>query len=727
MLLNAHGIPTDTAEVSRPSTRPPTPTRPSSTALSPDPEAFVADEEKDETTELIKSFKGMGLHREDVNHIGRSSNLTLIRTAIDVKQDFVLNSQKAAVVNLKAPVLTFRRPEFWATRTALMKELVAKYFEFRQPLSPLLHRPTFEQGIQSGLHLHNEGFGATVLLVCALGAKFSDDPVGMSPGARDSHWVGWRWFEQVRAKRRHISLTAATLYDLQTAYLAAAYIGGSAMPFTNLALLGHALRLAQDMGLHRKNTYSATPTVDGELRKRAFWSLLSMEYGMCMVMGRPCSLQDDDFDVDYPVECDDEYWVNDDPKLAFKQPEGKPSSVTYFIWTLRQTRIAGSILRSLYSLRAPKVLADADRAQHIVSELDSELNKLVDSIPTHLKLDSDQSDPIFAGQSILLYTSSHLLRIMIHRPFIPLLRKPSSLPIPSFTICTNAARACAQLLHRHHQRFGAEYALPAAQLILLTSAIILLLNIWGGKRAGSAVDTAREMEEVDKVLNMFKAMETRHISAGRLWDILHDLKTVVDEPVQQQARMQKRRREEDTGTANDSSADAGTNVQPPRKKLYERGTLAPSAFASMSSSASLDVGPDVPIPGGAPADSPTGPDIDFSLFWQSLGIQPGAGDQGAIFPTSADASAMLADPDLESLFAGLLPAPSVYDDQLAGLSQDATVHSDLFAPSAMSGSFFTQSGTFADPGPSSAVHQGADRPFAHGPEPMWETEQGDIS
>lgn len=36
-----------------------------------------------------------------------------------------------------------------------------------------------------------------------------------------------------------------------------------------------------------------------------------------------------------------------------------------------------------YSLRSPKVLSDPQRAQEIVSELDSELNKWMDSIPEH--------------------------------------------------------------------------------------------------------------------------------------------------------------------------------------------------------------------------------------------------------------------------------------------------------------------------------------------------------
>ena len=34
---------------------------------------------------------------------------------------------------------------------------------------------------------------------------------------------------------------------------------------------GYGIRVAQMMGAHRKKSYGTEPTVEGELRKRAFW------------------------------------------------------------------------------------------------------------------------------------------------------------------------------------------------------------------------------------------------------------------------------------------------------------------------------------------------------------------------------------------------------------------------------------------------------------------------
>ena len=55
------------------------------------------------------------------------------------------------------------------------------------------------------------------------------------------------------------------------------------------------------------------------------------------------------FDVDYPIDCDDEYWVNDDPELAFKQPPGKPSKITFFNLLLRLKGLHAFAMRTIVS------------------------------------------------------------------------------------------------------------------------------------------------------------------------------------------------------------------------------------------------------------------------------------------------------------------------------------------------------------------------------------------
>ena len=80
---------------------------------------------------------------------------------------------------------------------------------------PLLHRPTFEEFLADNLHLHDARFGAVVLLVAAVGARFSSDPRVYVPGINAIHSVGCVWFRQVRIELQSF-YTLRNLYDLQT-------------------------------------------------------------------------------------------------------------------------------------------------------------------------------------------------------------------------------------------------------------------------------------------------------------------------------------------------------------------------------------------------------------------------------------------------------------------------------------------------------------------------------
>jgi hypothetical protein len=80
--------------------------------------------------------------------------------------------------------------------------------------------------------------------------------------------------------------------------------------------------------------------------------------------GRPCAIQDEEyaiiydpdrmsdrvlhsFDIDLPVECDDEYWDHPDPAQRFKQPPNKPSHVKAFIIYIKILQILGLSLRTI--------------------------------------------------------------------------------------------------------------------------------------------------------------------------------------------------------------------------------------------------------------------------------------------------------------------------------------------------------------------------------------------
>jgi hypothetical protein len=88
---------------------------------------------------------------------------------------------------------------------------------------PLLHRPTFEQGVASGLHLRDSSFGGLVLLICAIGSRFSNDPRVFLEGAGSTLSSGWKWFQQVRVMKKNV-LIPPTLYDVQYCCVSSSFL-----------------------------------------------------------------------------------------------------------------------------------------------------------------------------------------------------------------------------------------------------------------------------------------------------------------------------------------------------------------------------------------------------------------------------------------------------------------------------------------------------------------------
>lgn len=95
------------------------------------------------------------------------------------------------------------------------------------------------------------------------------------------------------------------------------------------------------------------------------------------------------FDVEYPIECDDEYWEAKDPTKAFQQPPGKPCSITAFVCFIKLSEILGFASRTLYATKKSKILSGCIGVEwegRMVAELDSSMNKWKQSLPHYREL-----------------------------------------------------------------------------------------------------------------------------------------------------------------------------------------------------------------------------------------------------------------------------------------------------------------------------------------------------
>ncbi|KAJ7734158.1 fungal-specific transcription factor domain-containing protein [Mycena maculata] len=540
-------------------------------SLSCPPPPFNADDLKH--LDISRTFERMTLGKKNPRFIGKSSSANLLQATIDLKADVRRNGNGNAGAcedhgreddEVPSP-WTSRRLQFWRFKpwettaprpvaflfppSDLAAHLIDLYFANTNSYMPLLHRPTFERNVEKRLHHQDDGFAAVLMLVCAIASRWSDDPrvLGANRDEQaDPLACGWQWFDQVPLVERHL-FGHATLYDLQRICLAVQFLEAFSSLHSCWTLLGVGIRLAQDVGAHRRKSQHETPSVERELWKRAFWILVYLDRTKSSGMGGACAIQyDDSFDLEFPIECDDEYWEH--PTHPFQQPAGVPSRIAFFKQVRQFVRLR--YLLTIQSQNIVKIMFSIgdDWEERVVAEFDSALNRWRDGVPTHLRWDPARADPLFFDQSVALHCAYYHLQILIHRPFIPMMRRAAPTALPSLAICLSAARACANMVDIQRQRKGG-VAAPINLGPVLTSALVLLLNMWSGKRAGLVPDTSREIPNVNKCMEVVRLCETRWQWAGmlRYWvlqiinghgsfmmprDILSELASVGQLPLQ---------------------------------------------------------------------------------------------------------------------------------------------------------------------------------------------------
>ncbi|KAH9478722.1 putative transcriptional regulatory protein [Psilocybe cubensis] len=447
----------------------------------------------------------------------------------------------------------------------LLLNLVELYFEKTNSMIPVLHRPTFMKSLCLRQHHWDPSFGMIVLLVCALGSKYSQDPRVNEPDDSSGLSSGWKYFSQVPIHRK-VMLVKTTVYDLQYFSLAAQYLMSTSMPQASWDVLGIGLRYALEQGAHRRKGQNQTRSAENELRKRAFWfgAIVCLDRIGSSFLGRPCAFPHETFDVEYPVECDDEYWETDDPALAFQQPAGKPCSITGFVCLIKLCEILGFVLRTLYSNKKSRLLSGFvgnDWEGRMVAALDSAMNEWKDSLPDYLHWDPDRPNSLFFHQSVNLHATYYYVQMQMHRQF---LTKKNSITFTSLAMCSNAARACARVLEAGMTR-GLR-VLPNTMIAAFTAGVLMVLAFYGGQCAETEYISNPEEEKsiYNKCVNVLKECERRWHPAGRLRDILNEVGTLNQYfPVPAASNRKRRRHLFDAEfSAQPSISSAGTSNHP---------------------------------------------------------------------------------------------------------------------------------------------------------------------
>jgi len=97
----------------------------------------------------------------------------------------------------------------------IIASLVDTYFTHSNIYYPVLHCPTFQRLLNQELHRHDHEFGSLLLVVCAIGARFSDHPYVSDVTAEGTNRCMTQWLSQTREVMKKPFTSTATLFEVQ--------------------------------------------------------------------------------------------------------------------------------------------------------------------------------------------------------------------------------------------------------------------------------------------------------------------------------------------------------------------------------------------------------------------------------------------------------------------------------------------------------------------------------
>ena len=428
---------------------------------------------------------------------------------------------------------------------SLAQELIDAYFTHVNFHLPLLIKPVFEKHYRSRLHHNHRDFAKVCLMVFANGSRFTDNDAVYWPRneamtdegkqrLRDDedgtlrYSAGWKYLREVFRMGRSV-MQGPNLFDFQSHVLICAFLLGSAVPHLTWLLSGLGLRAAQEIGIHVRSVLLHADPVERALFSRCFWALYHIDRLNCAAIGRSVAIQDTDFDADYPIDVDDEFFEDDTVQV----PGVGITRVSAFIHTLKLDHIIGAALRTIYAInQLPEHRADTTAQRANVIELDSALNAWADAVPDGLRWDPTRADQQLFEQSAVLYVYYYYCQILVHRPFIPTLKHSESVGLPALAICSNASRSICNIVDTVLRRGRQSGLLPGRilnvhlMLPVWIASIVLLIGIYTGRQQPAERD--RAMADFRKCLAAMREMELIWRQAGKLTDVLSEIAQEMD-------------------------------------------------------------------------------------------------------------------------------------------------------------------------------------------------------
>ncbi|ORY07864.1 hypothetical protein K493DRAFT_295310 [Basidiobolus meristosporus CBS 931.73] len=441
-----------------------------------------------------------------VRHCGNSSGLYLLQGSRKYQNDlFKIRPRVTATINrvdINPDPTALPSPNLFAY-------LVDVYFSKINPVFPLLHKGEFMERLNRSeqempYFLVNAMFSLSAALVSSESMlnKENLDAEG--------------FFKKARTLLDQ-AYNASSIENAQGLALMSIYYHISQGGVKSWMYSGMAIRMAEDLGLHRDPDIwnIKLTTAEKETRKRTWWVCYLIDRFSSVCVGRPVSIDDQQFDTPLPSLTDDDLLTPNgvSPRTGL--------SLRPFHEVIKLHKLIGRILSTMYIVRAP-LTSNSPKFRTSLMDLDSQLDVWLNSLPADLAYvptNYGTGNPPKSPTLIYAHVWYHCALILLHRPFVLRTESSSTCQSSSALICIDAANSLTSIVTSCVSCPRASEIVLFLLFPIFTASTILLLQ---AKSSDQWIANSSRAS-LFKNLETLKQIRERCGYAGRYYTILHDL------------------------------------------------------------------------------------------------------------------------------------------------------------------------------------------------------------
>ncbi|KAI8647845.1 fungal-specific transcription factor domain-containing protein [Parasitella parasitica] len=452
-----------------------------------------------------------------LRYYGKSSGFYMLKSSKNFQnRAFQFNSRdfKQLGHDASSPTLPFIVDPFELPPKDLSDHLLELYFSYFYPLLPILHKKSFMESMNDD----SKPSPPPILLnaIYAVASRVSPDERVRSIASKPET-AGDVFFERARMLL-DLEWDSFRVYTVQALLLMSSHQNGALKTTRGWLYSGMAIRMSQNLGLHRNCDSWDLTDIEKEDRKRAFYCCFVLDRLACAMHGRSPMIDERDYDAPYPSEND-----QDDTNRT-------PRIMENFHYLIRICEILGDVIRELYMVKGRKQLSAMSTPDSIVSSLDKKLNKWMSKLPSTLQYRPpntrlNERAPAPSLELCQLHMLFYTTLILLHRPFIPGPAQTVAPSVfPSASICTFAANKILDITESLMVEGRLKNVNNYTLFFMFTAGIIFIYNA-----ASSDSMFAFEAKiSINKIMRAMDEVEKTWITSARHCNILGALAGLRD-------------------------------------------------------------------------------------------------------------------------------------------------------------------------------------------------------